>query len=589
MPSPVLELRRMLTVRLTRLLVKMFDLEMPMDDPMNKDAAATGDIEDSYLELDFEAADLRGPESVALLQADSALFLHRGTPTGGGLLLDSLVPAHVSFVTEAFVEPAILVWLEALPHLHVLEPFYHVGLRQLLDQAILAQRNYSRFLVCLLQLYPGWDNNGDEMAMDGTTCGIGHAIVVKVTRLAKRLTNSLHNRRQQVELVHQVMGELAQKGAEVVELCVLRKHDASPQVKPLFRMLNSIQKIPHAMNAIRVLRVASYFSRQNTYYHTLRARTIKPSVQQKIMDLRQSIGQKPRILAPIVLGLIAAGSKGPTRDQLLGFFKCKSAEQLNLLSSQLVTLLLIDGGPCLSFANGVWVDQSLTLKPAFKDVVENAYKAAPNHVDFQTKADEVRKEVNTWVEKQTNGVIRKILPSGSVDDATRQLSLQTHSIKVPFMTSIKKQYVCAFKDFKVLGLPYEQGKDKRKFSMYFFLPNLLEKFGSESEFIERHLPYQEIKVGVFRIPKFKINFDFEASEVLKGLGLVLPFSGGDGLREMVEESSVGKNLYVSSIFHKSFIEVNEEGTEAAGATIVCFDGCSMMIEEKLDFVADHPF
>ncbi|KAK6160765.1 hypothetical protein DH2020_004146 [Rehmannia glutinosa] len=410
----------------------------------------------------------------------------------------------------------------------------------------------------------------------------------------------------------------------------------------------------------------------------------------------------------VVLGLIAAGSKGPTQDQLLGYLKSKSAEELNSLSSQLVTLLFADGGPLggplLSFANGVWIDQSLTLKPAFKEVVENAYKAASNHADFQTKthfnhramhayhpsmypwsaeasdssyraatirlqslefglhlinhpccysrvsrlpvpidvvtgfasdstrrnwsclcpsspvAVEVTKEVNTWADKETNGLIKDILPSGSVDATTRLILanavyfkgawnekfdasitkdhdfflLNGTSVQVPFMTSKKKQYVRAFDDFKVLGLPYKQGEDKRKFSMYFFLPDakdglpaLVEKIGSKSGFIEHHLPYQQVKVRDFRIPKFKINFGFEASEVLKGQGLVLPFSG-DGLTEMVD-STVGKNLYVSSIFHKSFIEVNEEGTEAAAATAGMVMLMALRIEDKVDFVADHPF
>ncbi|KAL6493220.1 hypothetical protein OROGR_032979 [Orobanche gracilis] len=333
----------------------------------------------------------------------------------------------------------------------------------------------------------------------------------------------------------------------------------------------------------------------------------------------------------VVLGLIAAGSGGPTRDQLLGYLKSKSAEELRSLSSQLVTLLFADGGPLggprLSFANGVWVDQSLTLKPAFKQIVENDYNAASNHVDFQTKltaqrmaAVEVTEEVNKWADKVTDGLIKDILPSDAVDSATRLIFANAvyfkgawnekfdasltkdhdfflsngGSVRAPFMTSKKKQYVRAFDDFKVLSLPYKQGDDKRRFSMCFFLPDardglpaLVEKIGSKSGFVENHLPYQQVKVGDFRVPKFKIGFGFEASEVLKGQGLVLPFSG-DGLTEMVD-SSAGQNLYVSSIFHKSFIEVNEEGTEAAAASAGVVKLRAFLVEEMLDFVADHPF
>lgn len=236
------------------------------------------------------------------------------------------------------------------------------------------------------------------------------------------------------------------------------------------------------------------------------------------------------------------------------------------------------------------------------------------------KAVDVANEVNLWAEKETSGLVKEILPSGAVDSSTRLVFanalyfkgawiekfdasttkdhdfhlLNGTSVQVPFMTSKKKKLVSAFDGFKVLGLPYKQGEDKRRFTMYFFLPDakdglpsLVEKLGSESAFLERHIPYEEVAVGEFRIPKFKISFGFEASEVLKGLGLVLPFSG-EGLTEMVD-SPTGQNLYVSSMFHKSFIEVNEEGTEAAAASAGVIKLRGLPLNDKIDFVADHPF
>ncbi|KAK6245314.1 Serpin domain - like 2 [Theobroma cacao] len=327
----------------------------------------------------------------------------------------------------------------------------------------------------------------------------------------------------------------------------------------------------------------------------------------------------------VVLSMIAAGSTGPTLDQLLSFLKSASNDHLGSFSSELVSVVFADGspagGPRLSFANGVWIDKSLPLKPSFKLVVDNVYKAASNQVDFQTKAVQVAGEVNLWAEKETSGLIKQLLPPGSVDGSTRLIFANAlyfkgawnetfdasktkendfylvngSSVKAPFMTSQKKQAVGAYDGFKVLGLPYKQGGDKRRFSMYFFLPDakdglpaLVEKVSSESGFLERHLPYEPVKVGEFRIPRFKISFGFEASEVLKRLGLVLPFSGEGGLTEMVD-SPLGQSLYVSNIFHKSFIEVNEEGTEAAAASAGVIRLRGVLVEEKIDFVADHPF
>ncbi|KAL2249639.1 serpin-ZX [Sesamum indicum] len=326
----------------------------------------------------------------------------------------------------------------------------------------------------------------------------------------------------------------------------------------------------------------------------------------------------------VVLGQILSGSDGPARDQLLDFLKAMSTEALNSFTSQLVGLMFADGaplgGPRLTFANGLWVDQSLSLRPSFEDIVRKVYRAVSIHVDFQHKSAGVTKEVNTWADKETDSLIQEMLPSGSVDASTRLIftnavyfkgawnekfdesATQDHefflldgsSVQAPFMTSEKKQYILAFDGFKVLGLPYKQGGDKRRFSMYFFLPDandglpdLIEKVTSKSGFVDHHLPHQKVEVGDFRFPKFKITFRFDASDVLKGLGLDHPFSG-DGLNDMVD-SPLSQNLYVSSIFHKSFIEVNEEGTEAAAASAAVVKLRALEVDEKLDFVADHPF
>ncbi|XP_058222171.1 serpin-ZX-like [Rhododendron vialii] len=330
-------------------------------------------------------------------------------------------------------------------------------------------------------------------------------------------------------------------------------------------------------------------------------------------------------LIHVVLGLIAAGSKGPTQSQVLSLLNSKSTDDLNSLTFQLVSLVFADGGPTggpkLSFANGVWVDRSLSLKPSFEKVVDTVYKAVLNHVDFQTKADEVTTEVNRWAKKETNGLIKEVLPSGSVNNLTRLIFanalyfkgawaekfnvsktkdqefhlLNGSSVQVPFMTSKKDQFISEFNSFKVLRLPYNQGEDKRRFSMYLYLPNakdglsaLMRKMSSKSGFLDRHLPCERVEVGEFLIPKFKFSFGFEASKVLKGLGLVLPFAGGEGLTEMVD-STFGQKLYISSIFHKACIEVNEEGTKAAAAsagllTFECYEE-----PEEIDFVANHPF
>ncbi|XP_015072103.1 serpin-ZX-like [Solanum pennellii] len=339
-------------------------------------------------------------------------------------------------------------------------------------------------------------------------------------------------------------------------------------------------------------------------------------------------GDTNLVLSPlsiqIVLGLIAAGSSGPTQDQLLSFLKSSSIDELNSLYSHISSFVFADGspngGPRLSVANGIWIDQTLPLKPSFKQVVDNVYKAASEYVDFQNKAAEVVDQVNQWTKMKTNGLIEEILDRDAVDNMTRLIlanalyfkgewnekfdasETKDHEfhlldglpVRVPFMTSKKKQYIAGFNDFKVLKFPYKQGTDTRCFSMYFILPDahdglpaLFDKISTEPGFLTHNVPFRKVRVGKFLIPKFKITFEFEASDILKGLGLTLPFCGG-GLTEMVD-STLPENLSVSKVFHKSFIEINEEGTEAAAVTAGVVMAMSLRIEKEIDFVADHPF
>ncbi|CAM0875890.1 unnamed protein product [Alopecurus aequalis] len=324
------------------------------------------------------------------------------------------------------------------------------------------------------------------------------------------------------------------------------------------------------------------------------------------------------------LSLVAAGAAGATREQLVAVLGSGEAgveaEGLHALAEQVVQLVLADasgaGGPRVAFANGVFVDTSVSLKPSFRELVVGSYKADVQSVDFQNKPDEAAVQVNSWVEKVTTGLIKEILPQGSVKNDTRLVLgnalyfkgawhenfdasrtrddifhlLDGSSVQTPFMSTTKEQYISSFDDMKILKLPYHQGVDNRQFSMYILLPeaqdglwSLAKRLSTEPKFIENHIPTEKVEVGQFKLPKFKISFGFDASTLLQGLGLQLPFSGTEAdLSEMVAES-----VYISRVGHKSFVKVNEEGTEAAAATTIQIVPTSMPL--VIDFVAAHPF
>ena len=325
------------------------------------------------------------------------------------------------------------------------------------------------------------------------------------------------------------------------------------------------------------------------------------------------------------LSLLAAGAGSATRDQLVATLGTGKVEGLHALAEQVVQFVLADasstGGPRVAFANGVFVDASLLLKPSFQEIAVCKYKAETQSVDFQTKAAEVTTQVNSWVEKVTSGRIKNILPSGSVDNTTKLVLanalyfkgawtdqfdsygtkndyfylLDGSSVQTPFMSSMDDQYLLSSDGLKVLKLPYKQGGDNRQFFMYILLPeapgglsSLAEKLSAEPDFLERHIPRQRVAIRQFKLPKFKISFGIEASDLLKCLGLQLPFSDEADFSEMVD-SPMPQGLRVSSVFHQAFVEVNEQGTEAAASTAI-----KMVLQQArppsvMDFIADHPF
>uniref|UniRef100_A0A7N0TJX1 Serpin domain-containing protein n=1 Tax=Kalanchoe fedtschenkoi TaxID=63787 RepID=A0A7N0TJX1_KALFE len=307
----------------------------------------------------------------------------------------------------------------------------------------------------------------------------------------------------------------------------------------------------------------------------------------------------------ILLSLITAGARGRTLDQLLLFLKSNRVNDLSSLAAHLGQVVLADGAsrssPSLSFVNGAWVDRSMPLKTEFREVLEGFYKANTKQVDFKNEAGEVVREVNWWVEKETNGLIKDILDDDSVKPYTRFLLanaiyfkgawavkfsasdtqekdfhlLTGSSVKAPFMTSREMQYLAEFDDFKVLNLAYNQGEDyERLFSMSIFLP--MRKMVCQHWHINWFPGLAASLMNTSHGKKFMIEFAFFKHQ---------------GFTEMVD-SPEGKDLFVSEIYHKSRIEVNEEGTEAAAATVVivqlqCLSATRVV--PRIDFVADHPF
>ncbi|KAH7532822.1 hypothetical protein FEM48_Zijuj04G0063200 [Ziziphus jujuba var. spinosa] len=320
------------------------------------------------------------------------------------------------------------------------------------------------------------------------------------------------------------------------------------------------------------------------------------------------------------------GSKGQTLQQLLHFLGSTSVGDLNLLSSKIISTVAsptenLEGGPLLSFVNGAWLDQRFILKPSFQEIAKDFYEAEIKNVDFEAKAKEVVEEVNLWARMATNGLIKQLFRDKSLDSETTLVLanalyfkgawdqqfdpsmtqqrdfhlLNGQIVQAPFMTTkiFMRHLYGSFDGYKVLQIPYQSGQDARKFSMYFFLPseqdglpNLIQMVKLNSGFLNRQFKTNLESLPHLWIPKFKFSSEFEASETMKDMGLKLPFKPGE-MTEMVDTGNGDDGIYVSDIFHKSYIEINEEGTEAAASTAVLFKCCAIIPTPS--FVADHPF
>ncbi|KAF6157443.1 hypothetical protein GIB67_004381 [Kingdonia uniflora] len=103
----------------------------------------------------------------------------------------------------------------------------------------------------------------------------------------------------------------------------------------------------------------------------------------------------------LALSLLATGSTGKTLERMLSFLNADSLEDLNFVSSRLIESLNTksEGDTSLSCVGGVWIDQSLTIKPSFKEVANTIYHAEAKVVYFQNKFEEVRAQVNTWAKE----------------------------------------------------------------------------------------------------------------------------------------------------------------------------------------------
>jgi serpin B len=276
-------------------------------------------------------------------------------------------------------------------------------------------------------------------------------------------------------------------------------------------------------------------------------------------------------------------------------------------------------GYALSVADALWAQQDEKFQPAYLNLVETNYGAGFHPVNFKTAPDGVRTTINQWVEKQTNDKIQNLLGPGTVTPLTRLIltnaiyfkaawasqfsknatdnkdfHLSTgKTVQAPTMYNSGGYYYFKGPSFQALLMPYEKGE----ISMLILLPDNVDGLPALEHSLTTGnfekwtgaLGYED-RVIVY-LPRFKITQQFELSSTLEGLGMKAAF---DPDSADFSAMTGDKSLVISAAIHKAYIDLDENGTEAAAATAVIVEMATAMAPQyapppPIVFTADHPF
>ena len=311
----------------------------------------------------------------------------------------------------------------------------------------------------------------------------------------------------------------------------------------------------------------------------------------------------------LALSMALNGAKGETKVSMEKTLNLQgldiatvNRESLGLMNS----LKNSDPKVQLSIANSVWARKNVTFNADFTDTLKNYFGAESSVLDF-AKLESI-KTINSWVSKRTNGKISSIIDKIPNDTVmyilnavyfkgswtkefdkkltqNKQFIAGNDSAKMtPFMEKSDKIPYLETDSFQSVNLSYG---DNGRISMYVFLP----KHGIE-DFISSLSPAEwntwmksyEKTQGTISLPKFKIEYEKQLKDNLSDLGMGIAFS------DLADFSGIGDQLKISEVKHKSFIDVNEEGTEAAAVTSIGISLTSVAMDQKTFYMeVNHPF
>jgi serpin B len=312
-----------------------------------------------------------------------------------------------------------------------------------------------------------------------------------------------------------------------------------------------------------------------------------------------------------------AGARGSTASEMAATFHfALPPDRLHPAMAELLSGLNSEHpGYQLRVANALWAEKDFRFLDDFLKLTTSDYGAGFNRVDFEAAPEAVRGTINQWVEQKTEEKIKDLLPAGSINATTRLVLTNAIYFKGDWQSPFKKAttveedfHLSAARTvktslmhltarfnyfnggtFQALDIPYKSGE----LSMVVLLPNDVEGLAA----LEKLLTADALKqwLGQLRggsrvnltLPKFKMTESFQLSKTLSELGM------GEAFQKNAADFSAmtGKrDLWISAAIHKAYIDVDEEGTEAAAATgIEMRSSAVARVQPPIVFRADHPF
>jgi len=346
-----------------------------------------------------------------------------------------------------------------------------------------------------------------------------------------------------------------------------------------------------------------------------------PAVNAFACDLYRELAAKPGnlVFSPFsvsaVMGSIYAGAAGQTRAEMQKALHLPAGDA-RVYESYRTLFATLDahaarGGAQWTLANRAWVQNGFQLRPEYVATVRDDFGFDVGTADFRGSPDAARTAINQWVEEKTRQRIKDLFPPGSIDGdmrlvlanaiyfkglwdrqfdkkATRPARFHTGKTttrEVPTMSLSEHFAIADVGGARALELPYKE----KQLSMVLVLPDDIDGLAALEKRLSAdtlsawvsNLREREVEVA---LPRFTATQEFKLTKTLAGMGMPSAF---DAQAADFSGMTGGRDLYVGIVVHKAFVDVNEEGTEAAAATGGGMRATSAQI--PVEFKADHPF